>query len=193
MADEAQRSVTRPDGTEPARTPVAAGGRDGIHPVAAGGEARAGQLSAGVLGAFSLVGGLLWILLNLHSPRPVVDVAVGVVLAAGGLVLLMPHRVRLPAGRTWAVAGAAALVGGAAGLAAHSAALGGMYAYVERRGFPFAWLSRGGVADDPDTARRLAATDAWNVNVLPLIGDVLVWAYAGILIFALVRRLRGVR
>ncbi len=193
MADEAQRSVTRPDGTEPSRPPVAAGGRDGIHPVAAGGEARAGQLSAGVLGAFSLVGGLLWILLNLHSPRPVVDVAVGVVLAAGGLVLLMPHRARLPAKPTWVVAGAAALAGTAAGLAVGSSALGGMYAYVQYRGFPFGWLSRGGIADDPATARQLASVDPWNVNVLPLIGGALVWAYAGILIFVLVRRVRGRR
>ncbi len=176
MADEAQRSVTQPDSTT-AHAPT-------------GDTARAGQFWAGVLGAFSLVGGLTWILLNLHSPRPVVDITVGVVLAAGGLVLLMPHRVRLPARTTWAVAGAAALVGAVAGLAVRSSALGGMYAYVERRGFPFAWLTRGGVADDPDTARQLAATDAWNVNVLPLIGDVFVWAYAGILIFALVRRLR---
>lgn len=178
MADEAQRSVTQPDST----------GADG--PAPTGEDPRAGQFWAGVLGAFSLVGGLTWILLNLHGPRPAVDIAVGVVLATGGLVLLMPHRVRLPARTTWAVATAAALVGAVAGLAVRSSALGGMYAYVERRGFPFEWLARGGVADDPDTAQRLAGMDAWNVNVLPLIGDGFVWAYAGILILVLVRRLR---
>jgi hypothetical protein len=187
MADEARRSVTQPDGADPAGATMA--GSDGDR---AQGP-RTGQFLAGVLGAFTLVGGLLWILLNLHSPRPVVDIAAGAVLAAGGLVLLMPHRVRLPGGRTWAVAGAAALVGAVVGLVAHSVALGGMYAYVERRGFPFAWLTRGGVADDPETARQLAAMDAWNVNVLQLAGSVVVWAYAGILVLVLVRRLRGDR
>ena len=181
MADEAQRSVTRPgDAGPPGATP----------PAAADEAPRAAQFWAGVFGAFSLVGGLTWILLNLHGPRPVADIATGVILAAGGLVLLMPHRVRLPARPAWAVAAVAALAGAVAGLAVRSTAFGGMYAYVEQRGFPFAWLNRGGVADDPDTARQLAALDPWNVNVLPLIGDVVVWAYAGILVLVIVRRLR---
>ena len=176
MADEAQRGVTRSG-------PGGAAAGDG-----AGEDPRAGQFWAGVFGAFSLVGGLTWILLNLHSPRPAADIATGVVLAAGGLVLLMPHRVRLPARIAWAVAGAAALAGAFAGLVARSTALAGMYAYVERRGFPFAWLERGGIADDPATARQLAAMDPWNVNVLPLVADAVVWAYAGLLILVLVRR-----
>ena len=178
MADEAHIDVTRP-------------GDPGDHP--AGDGPRAARLGAGLAGAVSLVGGLTLILLNLHGPRPAVDVAVGVVLAAGGLVLLMPHRVRLPTRASWTVAAAAALAGVLAGLVRHEALLGGMYAYVERRGFPYAWLSRGGVADDPATARQLAATDGWQVNVLPLIGDAVVWAYAGLLILVLVRRLRGDR
>jgi hypothetical protein len=189
MADEAPRAVTQPDDAGAAPDPAA--------PDPAAGGARAGQFWAGVLGAFSLVAGLTWILLNVQGSRPsaavAIDVAVGVVLAAGGLVLLMPHRARLPAKPTWVVAGAAALAGTAAGLAVGSSALGGMYAYVQYRGFPFGWLSRGGIADDPATARQLASVDPWNVNVLPLIGGALVWAYAGILIFVLVRRVRGRR
>lgn len=183
MADERQRNVTQAGDVDPGAV------SDGEVP----GPRAAGQFAAGVFGGFSLVGGLTWILLNLHSPWPVTDIAVGLVLAAGGLVLLMPHRVHLPTRATWAAAVIAAAAGSVAGLAARSTELAGMYTYVERRGFPFGWLNRGGRADDPETARQLAAIDPWNVNVLPLIGDVVVWAYAGILIFVLVRHLRGRR
>lgn len=178
MAEERQRNVMQPGDVDPATV---------------GEGARAGQVCAVVFGAFSLVAGLTWILLNLHSPWPVTDIAVGVVLAVGGLVLLMPHRVHLPMRATLAAAVTAAVAGSVAGLAARSAAMAGMFAYVERRGFPFAWLNRGGVADEPEAARQAAATDAWNVNVLPLVGDLVVWAYAGILVLVLVRHLRRQR
>src|SRR3954469_17010673 len=85
---------------------------------------RAGAAARGVLGGISLVGGLLWILLNLGAPHPVTDMIVGVVLAVGGLVLLMPHRVPLP-GRVTALATAtAAVTGTLAGALAESTQVG---------------------------------------------------------------------
>ena len=84
----------------------------------------------------------------------------GCVLSLGGLVLLMPHRIGLPRAGHRASPRLVAGVGGtAAGIAVETATACCTYAYVVDRGFPFIWLQRGGVADDPDVARRLAATD----------------------------------
>jgi len=133
-------------------------------------------------------------LLNLHGPSPVVDIATGIVLALGGLVLLMPHRIHLPGPATGIAAAIAAVVGTAAGIAASTATVCCMFAYVVERGFPFRWLRRGAVADDPEVARRLAATDSWHVDVAGLTMNVIVWAYLGVLVVALVvlvRRARG--
>jgi hypothetical protein len=152
---------------------------------------RAGGALLTVLGALSLVAGLTWLLLNLHSPHPAVDLAVGAVLVAGGLVLLLPHHIELPPLATTIAAGVAALAGTAAGLAGSSARVCCMFAYVVERGWPYPWLRRGGVAEDPDTARRLAQADRWNVDVTSLVTSLLLWAYVGILIVAvavLVRR-----
>src|SRR3954468_4949671 len=96
---------------------------------------RVGEL----LGALTLVGGLTWLLLNLHGPHQWLDGTVGAVLAAGGLVLLMPHRLRLPGLLTAAAATLAALVGAAAGLLAATASTCCTYAYVVQRGWPFGW------------------------------------------------------
>lgn len=145
-----------------------------------------------LLGAVSLVGGLTWVLLNLHGPTPYVDLAAGVVLALGGLILLMPHRIHLPRA-AWLTAAGAGVAGTAAGIASSTANVYGMFAYVVDRGFPFRFLQRGGVADDPEVARRLAATDSWQVDVAALTINVLVWAYLGLLVFALVRLLRRPR
>jgi hypothetical protein len=134
-------------------------------------EDRRGRLGRGLgaaLGGLSLVGGLTWMLLNLHGPQPVVDLAVGVVLALGGLVLLMPHRTRLPGRRTTLVAAVAGVVGAGAGLIGKAEHLCCMYTYIVERGFPFRWLTRGGIADDPATARTLAAGDGWHVDVAAL-------------------------
>jgi hypothetical protein len=137
-----------------------------------------------LLGALSLVAGLTWVLIYLSAPS--IDLVVGVVLALGGLVLLMPHRMRLPRAATWIAAVVAGLGGTAAGIAAGTTTACCMFAYVVDRGFPYPWLQRGGVADDPEVARRLAATDAWQADVPTLLINVLVWAYAGILVVSLV-------
>ncbi|GAA3350278.1 hypothetical protein GCM10020358_75560 [Amorphoplanes nipponensis] len=145
---------------------------------------RAGAAVRGVLGAVSLVGGLTWILLNLAAPRPVTDMIVGLVLTAGGLVLLMPHRVPLP-GRATAAATLVAGVGGTlAGLVAQGAQLGGMWVYLVTRGWPSAWLSRAGLGGDPATARQVAEQSGWQVDVVNLAADLYFWAVAGLLVVA---------
>jgi hypothetical protein len=141
-----------------------------------------GAVLSGVLGAVSLVGGLTWLLLNLHGPRIATDVLVGAVLAAGGLVLLMPHRIRLRPARTTAVAVTTAVVGTLAGLVVSTAQLGGMWVYVMARGYPFRWTGRGAQAKDADTARRLAEAADWQIDVVALAGDVLFWGFAGLLV-----------
>jgi hypothetical protein len=164
-----------------------------------GGGHRLRRLSSALVtpfGAVSLVGGLTWVLLNLHGPAPAVDIATGAVLALGGLVLLMPHRIRLPRVATWIAAAVAGVGGTAAGLAAGTATACCMFAYIEGRGFPFLWLQRGGVADDPEVARRLAAADSWGVDVSALMMNAIVWAYLGVLVVALavlMRRATGRR
>jgi hypothetical protein len=138
-------------------------------------------VARGLLGALSLVGGLTWLLLNMQGTHPALDTAVSLVLAAGGLVLLMPHRITLPRRVTGLATAGAALAGTFAGLAA-TASQGSTIAYVVARGWPFHWLRRGGVADDPETARRIALATDWQVDGVALAADLLVWAYAGMLI-----------
>ena len=177
------------EGTGPAAAERAGGtpGRDGAAPSGWGRLARA---AATALGGVSLVGGLTWLLLNLHAPEPSVDVAVGAVLALGGLALLLPHRLRLPHVATWIAAAVAAIGGTAAGLTAGSTAVCCMFAYVEGRGFPFRWLWRGGVADDPAVAQPLALSSGWDVDVASLAVGVVVWAHAGVVLVALVVLIR---
>jgi hypothetical protein len=120
-------------------------------------------------------------------------VAVGVVLALGGLVLLMPHRLPLPTLTTAAVSVGTALVGTAAGLAVGAGRECCLFAYVSERGFPLRWLTRGGVADDPATARQLAATADWHVDIPALTANLFVWSYVGLLAVAVVVAVRRAR
>jgi hypothetical protein len=199
MADAADDDQAQPGGTvkgvteqdrddelEPGAGEESPAGDDGV-------GRRIGRFLTGMLGAFTLVGGLTWILLNLSAPEPVTDVLVGVVLAAGGLILLMPHRIRLPRTAAWITAAVTGVAGSAAGVLASSAYLCCMFAYVVQRGFPFRWLSRSGVADDPDTARRLAGADGWHADVPTLAMNVLVWAYAGLVVLAVITGIRRLR
>jgi hypothetical protein len=145
-------------------------------------------------GALSLVGGLTWLLLNVAGPHRVVDVTVGVVYGVGGLVLLMPHRARLPGRITVAAATAAALAGTLAGLAAGATQMCCTYVYAMARGFPFHWIQRGAIADDPATARRLALGADWHADGIALAADLLFWAYAGVVTVMIARpRHRSVR
>jgi hypothetical protein len=156
--------------------------------------AAAGAVARWLLGAFSLVGGLTWILFTAHGPTAAQDLAVGIVLAAAGLVLLMPHRIRLPRLITAVVMVVFALAGTAAGLAASTARTCCMYAYILDRGWPFTWAQRSALADDAATAERLANGSHWTVDVFSVTADLVLWAYAGMLlvvIAVLVRRRRA--
>ena len=139
-------------------------------------------MSGGLLGALTLVGGLTWLLLYLPGTHRATDVTVGVVFAAGGLVLLMPHRIRLPGlVTTGAVAGVAA-AGTAAGLLIGSARACCAFVYGMTRGFPFDALERDAIAADSATAQRLAQGSEWHVNAIALAGDLVFWAYGGMLV-----------
>jgi hypothetical protein len=143
-------------------------------------------VSGGLLGALTLVGGLSWLLINASGPHPGLDAAVGVIFAAGGLVLLMPHRIRLPGLVTGGAAAGAALAGTAAGLVASSTQACCSYVYSVARGWPFHWLERGAIAGDADNARRLALGSNWHPDGIALAGDLLLWAYVGMLIVVVV-------
>jgi hypothetical protein len=143
-----------------------------------------------LLGALTLVGGLTWLLLNWDGLHRGVDTTAGVIYTAGGLVLLMPHRVQLPGRLTTAAAAGAGLVGTLAGLAAAATQACCTFVYATARGYPFHWLQRGAIADDPDTARRLALGADWHADWVALAGDVLFWAYVGMLIVAAIQIVR---
>ncbi|MEV4344839.1 hypothetical protein AB0J83_10215 [Actinoplanes sp. NPDC049596] len=155
--------------------------------------ARAGSGLRFALGALSLVLGITWILLNLHSASVRLDLLIGAVLAAGGLVLLMPHRISLPPRGTAIAMTGTALAGTAAGLVVSKSQLCCMFAFIVDRGWPFTWATKGAVADDPDVATRLADSAGWSANFLPLAADLLLFSYVGLLltvIYVLVRRAR---
>ncbi|MBG0561666.1 hypothetical protein [Actinoplanes aureus] len=143
------------------------------------------------VGALSFLAGTFWLVMNL-STDSATDVGIGAVVAAGGLALLAWHRLGVPARLARIVAAVTGLAGAVVGLASHSASLGGMYAWSEDRGWPFAWLYRGAVADDPGQARLLAEADGWGIDVLRLVADLVVWAYAGLIVAVVIGRfLRG--
>jgi hypothetical protein len=155
--------------------------------------AAAGRLARWLLGALSLVGGLTWILFTAHGPTALLDLTVGVVFTAAGLVLLMPHRIRLPRLVTTLVMTMVAIAGTAAGLAA-SAERHGDFAYVIERGFPFSVGAAGRGGRRPVTAERLARGAHWTVDLVSLATNALFWAYAGmvlVVIAVLFRRRRA--
>jgi hypothetical protein len=145
-----------------------------------------------LLGAGSLVAGFTWMLINLNNPSAIVDGLVGVVLVAGGVILLMPHRVRLPRRTTAVVMTLAALGGAVIGLAARRTTWSG-YAYVTDRGWPFRWVQRGAIADDAETARRLAGSADWHVDLVALAGTLLFFAYAGLVLVVIAEQIRRQR
>jgi hypothetical protein len=147
--------------------------------------------SGGLLGALTLVGGLTWLLLYLPGKHVAMDATVGLVFAAGGLVLLMPHRIELPGRLTTGTTAAVAAAGTVAGLVVGTAQGCCAFVYAMTRGFPFDWLEREAAAGDSATAQRLARGSEWHLNAIGLAGDLAFWAYAGMLvvvIFLLVRR-----
>ncbi len=142
--------------------------------------AAAGRTARWLLGALSLVCGVTWILVTVHSPSAAVDLTVGAVFAAAGLVLLMPHRIRLPRLVTAIVMAMVAIAGAAAGLARGTVRVG-EYAYIADRGFPVAWVQRGAIAEDAATAERLARSANWTLDLISLATNLLFWAYVGMI------------
>jgi hypothetical protein len=155
--------------------------------------AAAGRTLRWLVGAGSLVSGLTWILVTQLGPVGWIDIATGLVLAAGGLVLLMPHRISLPRRATAPVMVGAGLAGTLAGLAAGTSRLCCMFASITDRGWPYAWAQRGAVADDPETAIRLARSADWSVDVIALTADLVLWAYVGMLVLVVVVLVRRAR
>lgn len=146
-----------------------------------------------LLGAITLVAGLTWILINVGGSHLVLDSAVGAVLTLGALVLLMPHRIQLPRLATLVAVIGIGVAGTAAGLAARTAQAG-EFVYVVGPGFPFHWATRGAVAHDAATAYRLSQGANWEVDLVSLGANLLLWAYVGMLLVAiavLVQRVRG--
>ncbi|WP_433792150.1 hypothetical protein [Actinoplanes sp. CA-252034] len=84
--------------------------------------------------------------------------------------------------RAWRRSGAIGLAGTAAGLIVRTITTGGMFGWFEDRGWPFAWLGRGAVADGLDEARRQAVAEGWALDPTRLVVDVIVWAYAGLVL-----------
>jgi hypothetical protein len=145
-----------------------------------------------LLGAGSLVAGFTWMLINLSNPSAIVDTLVGAVLVAGGVILLMPHRIRLPRRATAVVMTLAAIVGTVTGLAGGRTTWTG-YAYIADRGWPFHWAQRGAIADDADTARRLTEGADWHVDLVALAGTLLFFAYVGLVLIVIAVQIRRSR
>ncbi|MFD1373484.1 hypothetical protein [Actinoplanes sichuanensis] len=133
----------------------------------------------------SLTFGMFWLVMNLTVA---VDrhVFTGLAMAGGGLVLLLWRRIRLPVRLVGVVSVVVGAAGTVAGLIVRTVSTGGMFGWFEDRGWPFAWLARGGLADSPDEARRLAVAGGWGVDWTRLAADVVVWAYTGLVLICLI-------
>lgn len=145
-----------------------------------------------LLGAGSLVAGFTWMLINISNPSAIADALAGCVLVAGGVILLMPHRIRLPRRATAVVMTLTALVGTIAGLADRRTTTDD-FTYVADRGWPFHWVQRAAIADDAETARRLADSADWRVDLIALAGTLLVFAYVGLVLIVIVVQVRRSR
>ncbi|WP_229075676.1 hypothetical protein [Actinoplanes sp. DH11] len=147
-------------------------------------------------GSLGLLAGGFWLVMTLLSGDPQAA-STGALPIGGGLVLLCWDRLRLPARRVAAAVAMIIPAGLAAGLAVERTVLGGMFGWFAYRGWPFTWLERGAAADSPAEARRLAEASDWAVEPFRLVVDVVLWAYAGLVLSAgvilLVRALRGRR
>ncbi|MEU4562127.1 hypothetical protein AB0F72_27400 [Actinoplanes sp. NPDC023936] len=150
-----------------------------------------GRLAVGVLG---LLGGAFWLVMTLSEGDPRVTAA-GAAAVLGGLILLFWDRLRLPARIVVPAAVAGGLIGTVAGLAARGISTCCMFGWSEGRGWPFVWLTRGGVADTPDEARRLGIEEGWTAIPFRMLADVVLWSYASLVlivgVLVLTRVLRG--
>jgi hypothetical protein len=144
-----------------------------------------GRIIRLTVGQVSLTFGMFWLVMNVTVA---VDrhVFTGVALAGGGLVLLLWRRIRLPVRLVTVVSVAVGLAGTAGGLIVRTVTTGGMFGWFEDRGWPFAWLGRGGLADSVDEAQRQAVAGGWATDGTRLAADVVVWAYTGLVLICLI-------
>ncbi|MBO3740426.1 hypothetical protein [Actinoplanes flavus] len=143
------------------------------------GPARAG------IGLMSLLVGGFWLVMSPNG-GDLTDAFMGAVVAAGGLVLLLWHRLGLSGRPVSVAAGAAGVTGTLAGLTVYAGGVCCMFSFSESRGWPLTWLGRGAVADTEDEAIRLARAESWGVYPSDLLVDLVVWAYAGMVLAVLI-------
>ncbi|GLW29609.1 hypothetical protein [Actinoplanes regularis] len=106
----------------------------------------------------------------------------GLAVLAAGATLVWWHRLRPSAGFAAVGAVAGAVAGTLGTLAVRTEELCCMFGWNEHRGWPYAWLSRGGGADSPEAARQMAIASGWDLSFLPFMLDVLVWGCVGMLL-----------
>ncbi|MEV4277364.1 hypothetical protein [Actinoplanes xinjiangensis] len=136
------------------------------------------------VGQLSLTFGMFWLVMNLTVALDR-HVFAGAALAGGGLVLLLWRRIRLPVRPVVTGSVVFGVVATVVGLVVRTVSTGGMFGWFESRGWPFGWLSRGGLADTPDGAHRRAVADGWGTDLMRLVADVTVWAYTGLVLICL--------
>ncbi|MBB3097265.1 putative membrane protein YphA (DoxX/SURF4 family) [Actinoplanes campanulatus] len=137
------------------------------------------------IGLISLVLGGFWLVMSPNG-GDLTDAFMGAVVAAGGLVLLLWHRLGLSGRLVSVAAGAAGVTGTLAGLTVYASGICCMFSFGESRGWPLTWLGRGAVADTSDEAIRLARLESWGVYPTDLLIDLVVWAYAGMVLAVLI-------
>jgi hypothetical protein len=108
------------------------------------------------------------------------------VLLAVGVTILFWHRLRPSAASAAVGAVVGAVAGPLATLAVRTEQLCCMFGWSQDRGWPYAWLSRWADADTPEQARALAIAAGWRPDPVYLVMDVVLWAYAGFLIFVVI-------
>jgi hypothetical protein len=139
---------------------------------------RLGRLALGAL--LVLLGGFC-VLANVGLWN---NFAVGVVLAAAGLILLLvgplPWRVAGP------VVALVMIVGTLAGTVRRDYYVCCMFGYNMWRGWPLVWLNRGADGDTEEQARRLALQQHWSANPNRLTITMAFWACTGLVIVGVV-------
>ncbi|GGN55817.1 hypothetical protein GCM10010112_07020 [Actinoplanes lobatus] len=143
-----------------------------------------GPVRAGI-GLLSVLAGGFWLVMSPFG-GDLTDAFMGAVVAAGGLVLLLWHRLGLSGRLVSVAAGVTGVTGALAGLTVYASGLCCMFSFFESRGWPLTWLGRGAVADTSDEAIRLARAESWGVYPSDLVIDLVVWAYAGMVLAVLI-------
>lgn len=149
-----------------------------------------GKLLAALAGIAGLIMGLLFMGMDLTSGAydPAGLLAAGVAATGGAAMLIL--LARGPRALTWTIAAVVAVGGTAAGLFARTDQFCCMFAHSVGWGYPFPWITKSGVANDPGRAMTLAYAGRPRIDALALAGDLVFWGFAGLLV-ALLGTLAG--